>query len=125
MINIQLHIYNTVFHTFLILKTVSPRMEMPMLALRKTKMYCWATELGKKPKRCTVYCRTPITLRGTVVSTNKRSQAEVFKVYSHYSICNAIMTMYTLHSLHYVQLMSAGVYLHSHSTGQPELSSPY
>ena len=44
---------------------------------------------------------------------------------AHYSIWNALMTMYTLHSLHYVQLMSAGVYLHSHYTGQPELSSPY
>ena len=50
-----------------------------------------------------------LTSRLLLLSTNKRSQAEVFKVYSHYSICNATKTMYTLHSLHYVQLMSAGV----------------
>ena len=61
-----------------------------------------------------------------VVSTNKRSQAEVFTVYFSlkYLECNNYNVHFTLTSL-YVQPMSAGVDLHSHYTGRPELSSPY
>ena len=58
--------------------------------------------------------------RDTVVSTNKRSQVNLTLKY-----LEAVTTMYTLQSLHQVQPMSAGVALHSASTGQPELSSPY
>ena len=61
------------------------------------------------------------TLMCSVVSTNKRSQAEVFKVYFSlkYLECNKY------NGTTNVQLMSAGVYLYFHHTGQPELSSPY
>ena len=44
----------------------------------------------------------------TVVSTNKRRQAGVSKVYLALKYLETITTMYTLQSLHSVQPMSAG-----------------
>ena len=49
----------------------------------------------------------------------------VYKVYLALKYLGTITTMYTLQSLHSVQPMSAGEWLHSTSTGQPELSSPH
>ena len=74
-----------------------------------------------------------------VVFTNKRSQAEVFTVYfslkylecNNYNVHSAlnpltwVNTPAILYALHWVQPISAGVFLHSNCTGQPELSSPY
>ena len=57
----------------------------------------------------------------SVVSTNKRSQAGVSKVYLALKYLEAVTTMYTLQSLYQVQPMSAGVALHSASTSQPKV----
>ena len=73
----------------------------PRLLSQCTYIVLWWLSLSVSHQFATheIYC---------CIHKQKESSGSV-QIYSLYSTCNAKMSMYTLHSLHYVQLMSASV----------------